>query len=171
MTTRPRPRLRPLADLLAPTLGPVLAAQGFTGHDIVASWPDLVGERLGAASRPVKVEWPRRRQGDTGRSEPATLIVRVDSAFALELQHMAPLVIERINAVYGWRCIGRLVLKQGPVGREARRPRPAPPVPSADDCRRVAAATAAVEAEGLRDALTRLGHAVAATRPGLPRSS
>jgi hypothetical protein len=163
------PRLRPLADLLEPTLGPALAAQGFSGHDIVASWPDLVGERLGAASRPLKVEWPRRRPGETGRSDPATLVVRVEGAFALELQHMAPLVIERINAVYGWRCVGRLVLKQGPVGREARRPRPVPPLPSAEDCRRVAIATKPVEDEALREALGRLGHAVAAGRPGLPR--
>lgn len=166
-----RPRLRPLADLIESTLGAALAAQGFSGHDIVASWPDLVGGRLGAASRPLKVEWPRRRPGDSGRPDPATLVVRVESAFALELQHMAPLVIERINAVYGWRCIGRLVLKQGPVGREARRPRPPAPVPSADDCRRVAVATAPVEDDGLREALARLGHAVAAARPALPRTS
>ena len=117
-----RPRPRPLADLIEPTLGAALAAQGFSGHDIVASWPDIVGERLGAASRPLKVEWPRRRPGESGRSEPATLIVRVEGAFAIELQHMAPLVVERINAVYGWRCIGRIVLKQGPVGRAARMP-------------------------------------------------
>lgn len=171
MAYRPRPRLRPLADLIEPTLGTALAAQGFTGHEIVSSWPDLVGERLGGASRPVKVDWPRRRPGETGRSEPATLVIRVESAFALELQHMAPLVIERINAVYGWRCIGKLVLKQGPVGREARRARPAPPIPTAEDCRRVAVATAPVAEDGLRAALTRLGHAVAAGRPGLPRSS
>jgi hypothetical protein len=165
-----RPRLRPLADLLETTLGPVLAAQGFTEHDIVAAWPDLVGERLGTASLPLKVEWPRRRPGETGRSEPATLVVRVEGAFAIELQHMAPLVVERINAIYGWRCIGRIVLKQGPVGRAARKPKPIPPLPSADDCRRVAVATSGVAAEPLREALTRLGHAVAASAPRLPRS-
>ena len=166
-----RPRLRHLADLIEPTLDRALAAQGFSGHDIVASWPDIVGERLSTSSRPIKVDWPRRRPGESGRSEPATLVVRVEAAFALELQHMAPVVIERINAVYGWRCVGKLVLKQGPVGREARRGRPLPPLPSADDCRRVAAATAPVENEALRGALARLGHAVAAGRPGLPRSS
>lgn len=164
-------RARPLAHLIEPMLEPALAAQGFSGDDIISSWPDIVGGRLGAASRPVKVDWPRRRAGDTGRADPATLVVRVESAFALELQHMAPVLIERINAVYGWRCIGRLVLKQGPVGREARRTKPLPALPSADACRRVAAATGTVEDEGLRGALERLGHAVAASRPGLPRSS
>jgi len=164
-------RARPLADFIEPMLGPALAAQGFSGDDIIASWTDIVGERLGAASRPVKVEWPRRRVGEEGRAQPATLVVRVESAFAIELQHTAPVLVERINAVYGWRCIGKLVLKQGPVGREARRPKPLPALPGAEACRRVAAATRAVEDEGLRGALERLGHAVAAARPGLPRSS
>ena len=35
-------------------------------------------------------------------------------------------LIERINAHYGWRCIGRIVLKQGPVTRrKVRDPEPA----------------------------------------------
>ena len=58
------------------------------------------------------------------RPEPATLVVRVESAFALEMQHLAPIVIERVNAHYGWRCVGRLVLKQGPVRRRPTRPAP-----------------------------------------------
>jgi len=85
--------------------------------------------------------------------------VRVESAFALEVQHVAPLLIERINAYYGWRCVGRIVLKQGPV----RRPHPASvePVPLAPAKRqRVAAALDGVVEGGLRAALDRLGEAV-----------
>ena len=59
-------------------------------------------------------------------------MIRVEGAFALELQHLAPIVIERVNTYYGWRCIGKLVLKQGPV-RRAEKKRPAPPVLSAAD--------------------------------------
>ncbi len=166
-----RPRARPLADLLGPTLGPLLAAQGFTGADVVDSWPEIVGERLAAASRPVKIEWPRRGRGaDPEAREPATLVVRVESAFALEMQHLAPLVAERINAIYGWRCIGRIVLKQGPVAR--RSPAPRRREASEDERRRVAAAVAEVETAELRGALERLGRAVAAAddppQAGLP---
>ncbi len=51
------------------------------------------------------------------------LVVRTESAFALEMQHLAPIVIERVNTYYGWRCIGRIVLKQGPVhAAEKKRP-------------------------------------------------
>jgi hypothetical protein len=87
----------------------------------------------------------------------------VESAFALEMQHLAPLVIERINAHYGWRCIGRVVLKQGPVRRAPpKRPKPAP----LDDAKiqEIRAATAGVGDDGLRASLDRLGRAVASTR-------
>jgi hypothetical protein len=74
----------------------------------------------------------------------------------LELQHLAPLVIERVNAHFGWRCISRLLLKQGPVA--------APPlarhgVLPLDKAAEAAAETivGSVMDEPLRLALTRLG--------------
>lgn len=155
-------RPKPLADYVEPCIGRAIAAQGFTGADIVVSWPDVVGERLGAVSQPIKVEWPRRARGERDAPpQPATLVVRVEGAFALELQHLAPLLMERVNAVYGWRCIGRIVLKQGPL----RRPSPKPPERRIGEAesRRVADATAPVADESLRSALQRLGTAVLST--------
>lgn len=156
-------RTRPLADLIGPVLGKALAAQGFTGADIVASWAEIVGERLAHSSRPVRVEWPRRRQEADQRPEPATLVVRVEGAFALELQHLAPLVLERINAVYGWRCVGRLVLKQGPVGERRVPARPPARLAEADRTR-IAEAASGLDEEALRRAVERLGCAIA-SRP------
>jgi len=119
-------------------------------------------ERLAAFSRPVRLEWPRRGRPDPdARPEPAALIVRVESAFALELQHLAPLLIERINAHYGWRCVGRLVLKQGPVPRPKPARTPAPKL-SDEDREKLAETTAGIAEEPLREALTRLGSAVVA---------
>lgn len=154
-------RPRPLADLLDACLAPALRAQGFASADVISSWPEIVGERLSAFSQPVKLEWKRREAGfDPGRRpEPATLVVRVESAFALEMQHLAPQVAERVNAHYGWRCVGRIVLKQGPVRRSTARPEP--PVRVGEEGRRVVAASVAgIEEDGLRSALDRLGLAV-----------
>ncbi len=103
---------RPLADLVDACLGPALAAQGFAASDVITSWPEIVGERLAAFTQPLKIEWPRKARGVEGAERPpATLLVRVESAFALEMQHLAPVVIERVNAHYGWCCIGKIVLK------------------------------------------------------------
>ena len=151
---------RPLAELVDACIAPVLAAQGFAASDIVVGWPEIVGERLAPFSEPVKVQWPRRPGGPDMPAEPATLIVRVESAFALEVQHLAPIIIERVNARYGWRCIGRLAFRQGPVGRQ-RNKKPDLKAPSPAAVADAASRLGAFENEGLRDALARLGAGIA----------
>jgi hypothetical protein len=152
-----------VSELLDSCLGPALAAQGFAAADVVVAWPEIVGDRLARFSQPLRIDWPRgaRARGRDERPEPATLVVRVEGAFAIELQHLAPVVIERVNAYYGWRCIGRLVLKQGPVRRRAAGVAPPDDPLPADAAARIAAATGGIAAEDLRDALARLGEAVA----------
>ena len=86
-------------------------------------------------SQPIKIQWPARghdRTAENGTS-PATLIIRVETGFALEMQHLAPVIIERVNAHFGWRGIARVLLKQGPIeARPAARPVIRPPGESAE---------------------------------------
>ena len=156
-------RVKPLAELIESCIGPAFAAQGFASTDILAAWADIVGERLARHCRPSKLEWPRRRRKSEDAPDSGTLVVRVEGVFAIELQHLAPVVIQRINAHYGWACVGRIVLQQDRVGRGG----PAASRPSVDPERRgaVAHAVARIEDEGLREALDRLGIAVVATPP------
>lgn len=160
----PTKRLRPLAELIDDCIAPALAAQGFAASDVVVGWPEIVGERLAARSEPVKMEWPRRPKhvGPDEPSEPATLVVRCEGAFALEMQHLAPVIVERVNARYGWRCVGRIVLRQGPVRKLAdiRKLRELDPASLEEARGRVAG----VEDEGLREALARLGAGIIADR-------
>jgi hypothetical protein len=139
-------------------IDPVLARQGFGQSDLILYWDDIVGERLAAMSQPIKLQWPARDRhaAASGADASATLIVRVETGFALELQHLSGAVIERVNAHLGWRCVSRLTLKQGPVERRAAARR----APSAPDS--IAAQTAEnlvsnITDEGLRLALARLG--------------
>ncbi len=163
MMRNPRPRPRPLADLLDACLAPALRAQGFAAADVVVAWPEIVGERLAAFTQPVKLEWKRKPAGadPATRPEPATLVVRVESAFALELQHLAPQIVERVNGHYGWRCVGKLVLKQGAVRRAAPRPKPVLRLSPAER-ERVDAALAPIADDALKAALDRLGQGVVA---------
>ena len=154
---RKRPWSQPLADLVGAAIDPVLARQGFGESDIILHWDDIVGERLATASRPLKLSWPPRpagRQPDVPQ-QAATLTIRVEGAFALELQHSADQILARINAHLGWRCVGKLALRQGPIEQPAVAPRRVPPTPE-----RLAAASRQVvdiEDDALRSALTRLG--------------
>ena len=158
---RPRPLARPLAEFLDVCLSPSLAAQGFATSDIIMAWPEIAGERMAAFTQPLKIEWKRKapHADPEARPDPATLVIRVESAFALELQHMAPTVIDRVNTYYGWRCIGKLVLKQGPVRRVVKK-RPAAPVLSTQDREKVNAAVQPIQEEALKAALDRLGQAI-----------
>lgn len=152
------PWSRPLADLIGPVINPVLARQGFSQSDLILFWDDIVGERLAAMSQPIRLQWPARHRAEAsaGGQASATLIVRVETGFALELQHLSGAIIERVNAHLGWRCVTKLSLKQGPVERRANTKPARPPVDPA-------AAQAAeklvrhVADEALRLALARLG--------------
>jgi len=158
---RPRPLARPLAEFLDVCLSPSMAAQGFATSDVIMAWPEIVGERLSAFTQPLKIEWKRKspHADPEARPDPATLVIRVESAFALEMQHLAPTIIDRVNTYYGWRCIGKLVLKQGPV-RRVEKKQPAPPVLSRADREKVGRAVEPIEEEPLRAALDRLGQAI-----------
>ncbi|MGO9392701.1 DUF721 domain-containing protein, partial [Rhodoblastus sp.] len=87
--------------------------------------------------------------------EPATLVLRVSGGMAIEIQHMAPQLIERVNAHLGWRAVGRLAIRQGPLQKAFGPKRVAPPDPQA--LLQAREATEGVEDERLREALVRLG--------------
>jgi hypothetical protein len=82
----------------------------------------------------------------------------VEPALALELQHLAPQIIERVNAHLGHAAVARIALVQRPVAR-AMRARPAARRVQPDPASRRDAAMAVegVADEGLRESLARLG--------------
>ncbi|MDJ1157832.1 DciA family protein [Chelatococcus sp. SYSU_G07232] len=154
---------RHLADLVDGCIAPALRAQGFAAADVVLAWAEIVGDRLARHTEPLRIDWPRhgRRTSPDERPEPATLVVRVTSAFALELQHLAPVIIERVNAHFGWRCIGRLALRQGPIERRAAPQEPLRSVDAATEAH-IRDAVADIAEQPLREALERLGRAALA---------
>lgn len=158
-TPRSRPRrprsARPLADLIGPSIAESCGRAGFSVVEVVTHWDEIVGPELAPRTCPLKLQWQRRPEG-TAASEPATLVVRVEGPYAIELQHMAPVVIERINAYFGFRCVSRLALRQGPV--PARRARPfVPPEPDAAALCEARGTLGAFVDEALAASLARLG--------------
>ena len=118
-----------------------------------ADWPAVVGAELAAAT------WPHALARD------GVLKLRVAATIALDLQHRAPLLIERINLYLGRSAIARLVLVQGPLPLPAS-PGPAPPPPlAADDVRAIEQQLAAITDPELRAALIRLGKNVVSGAP------
>jgi hypothetical protein len=140
------------------TLADTFARQGFASTELVTHWTDIVGQEIAAHCEPMRIKWPRG--GDMEAPEPATLVLRVEGPVAIEIQHLSPVILERVNRFFGWRAVGRLALRQAPLARRAAPPpRPAPDPELAARL----AATIDVADEDLRNALARLGAAIKRT--------
>lgn len=144
---------RRVADLIPRCLGPALAKRGFASSELITRWPDIVGEEISACAEPIKLQWPR---GGAEAQEPATLILRVEGPAAIEIQHLAGVIVERVNRFFGWRAIKRIAIRQAPL---ARRARPARAAPDPEAAARLAQSLDIAD-EGLRLALARLGAAI-----------
>ncbi|MBF0248209.1 MAG: DUF721 domain-containing protein [Alphaproteobacteria bacterium] len=149
-------RAEPVAKTVDKLTKGLLGRQGFTHGAIVTKWPDIVGEHLARHTQPEKIVFSR--DGVSG----GTLHLKTDSgALAIELMHLEPQILERINAFFGYRAVVRIKLLQGPLPR-AKDDAPAPPPQplSAEEARNLAAAIAGVDDPELFAALERLGQAI-----------
>ena len=153
-----RPFARPLREFLGKLVGDAFARQGFASAELVTRWHDIVGHEIAAHSEPIKLQWPRGK--DPEDSEAGTLVLRVEGPAAIEIQHLAGLICERVNRFLGWRAVGRLALRQAPLRRrQARAMREMDPAATT----RIAENLSDIKDQELKDALARLGAAV--TRP------
>jgi hypothetical protein len=142
----------PLADFVNSAMEGAFKRQGFAATDIITHWEDIVGAELARRSEPLRLIWPRRED----EQSVGTLMIRVEGPYALELQHSTGTIIERVNRYFGWRCVGRVTIRQGPVTK--RHKTPAPPVePEPSAVADVANKIGPFEDEALGQSLARLG--------------
>jgi hypothetical protein len=137
-----------------------LGGRGFAEAGLITEWASIVGADVARMSRPVQLAF---RQGER---KGGVVTVECGGAAALELQHLKPQILDRINSHFGYAAVAELRFKQGAAlgsGRSMSRSRTAkrdskPPTPT-----EIAETTAAVEAlpEGeIKASLLRLGIAI-----------
>jgi hypothetical protein len=159
-------RPRALGEAIAALTRPIIGKRGFVRGGLIAEWETIVGERLAASSLPERVSYPPKQ------SRGGTLHLRVASgSLAMELQHLEPLLVERINGYFGYDAVARVRLIQGPVPTRTRGPARPLPLRRLTDAEEDALAErlAGVGDDELRSALAALGRAVIARDPP-PRS-
>src|SRR3954468_7082555 len=147
---------KPLSILLGDVFSDAYAKQGFASRELVTRWAEIAGADVAAHSEPLKIQWPRPVEGQP--QQPATLVLRGEGPMALEIQHSSDVILERVNRFLGWNAVGRLALRQAPLSR--RRPRDVATAMDANRVAKVAATLTAVEDDGLRAALARLGASI-----------
>jgi hypothetical protein len=144
-----------LRDVAGKIVGESFRRQGFASAELVTRWSEIAGAEVAALSEPLKIQWRRPADGEV--PEPGTLILRVEGPAAIEIQHLANLICERVNQFLGWRAVGRLALRQAPLRRGSRKKvRTADPVATA----RIAESLTDIGDAGLKDALARLGASI-----------
>jgi hypothetical protein len=146
---------RAIGAAVAKLAAPIIARQG-GGHlgRLKAAWPVIAGSDWAQVARPVAL----RRDG--------ALKLHVAPTAALELQHCAPLLIERVNLFLGTTLVTRLSLVQ------ALPPPIAEPTPprrlNAEEASALERAVCRIADPQLRAALCALGRAVFGSRPPPP---
>jgi hypothetical protein len=148
---------RPLAEVLRKTLGDAFAKQGFASVELVTRWHEIVGAEIAAHSQPEKIQWPRTPQARSA-PEPGTLLLRAEGPAAVEIQHLADVIVQRVNQFFGWQAVAGVRLRQAPLSRRVPARRPPAPDPAA--MARFAASLPEIKDEKLRAALARLGAAM-----------
>jgi hypothetical protein len=159
MTKRAR-KTRSIAEALSPVTRPLFRSRGFADGMMFAHWPTIVGERLSAMCLPEKVVYPSRtRSGGTLRLRVAT------GGLALELQHLQPQLIERINSYFGYEAVARLQFLHGPLPKQRKRASAAVRPLTAEENRRLADLVSGIDDADLRQALEDCGRAVFGRQP------
>ncbi len=147
-----------MAKLLGGILDPAARRRGFAQASLLADWAMIAGHVLAQRCQPIRVDYaPGRRSG-------GTLLLQVTGAAALEVQHAAPQLVERINGYFGHRAVRQLRLLQMPFARMA------PPLPpphrilAPREEAALAAAVTEVTDAPLQAALLALGRTVCGSR-------
>ena len=148
------PLPRSLAQLTQPIARGALGRKSAAWGTILADWPDMVGRELAMRATPEKLTQARR--GEEG----GILTLRTTPAAALEIQHDAQRVLQRVNAYLGFQAVARIALRQAPPARRSGAVQPPRRVLGAADERDLDRVLAGVHDPDLRDLLAGLGRNV-----------
>ncbi|HEY4162912.1 MAG TPA: DciA family protein [Dongiaceae bacterium] len=150
-----------------------LGGRGFAEAGLITEWAAIVGADVARMSQPVHLAFPR------GERKGGVLTIQCGGAAALEMQHLKPQILERINSHFGYTAIADLRFRQGSVAprgktsqgtksgnrsKSAGGPPDSRPI-TAEDKAAVAAALRGVPEGGIKASLERIGLAVRRRRP------
>ena len=120
-----RGHARPCGDLVGDIAGTTFKRFGFVQGAVVSRWAEIVGERYAKVSTPESIRFP------AGKKAGGTLTLSVEGAHAPLMQHLAPLITERVNRFFGYEAVAKIAFRQGRAPQTVAKPqRPeAAPVP------------------------------------------
>jgi hypothetical protein len=92
---------------------------GFIQSSVVSRWSEIVGERYAKVSSPESIRFP------AGKKSSGVLNIVVQGAHAPLMQHLAPVIVERVNRFFGYHAVAKLSFRLGaPLARREQVKRP-----------------------------------------------
>lgn len=98
-----------LKSCVDPLVRPVLKQQGIAASKLMIEWQHIVGKELASHTLPSRLTFPKDKNSE------GTLVIACDGARALELQHMQPVIMERIASYFGYKAVARIIIEQRTV--------------------------------------------------------
>lgn len=114
-------RARAVSDIVPDVGRAAFRRFGFVQSSIVSRWSEIVGERYAGVSAPESIRFP------AGKRSEGVLNLVVEGAHAPMIQHVAPVIIERVNRFFGYPAVARVAFRQGIVRIARAKARAAPP--------------------------------------------
>jgi hypothetical protein len=152
-----RGHARAAGDLVGDIGGMTLKKFGFVQSSVVSRWREIVGERYGQVSLPESIRFP------AGRKSGGTLTLLVEGAHAPLIQHLGPMIMERVNRFFGIEAVTKVVFRQGRLPAAAPKPSRPQPVAVPQEVGENLRAIADPELRACLEALA--GHIAATTGP------
>jgi hypothetical protein len=90
-----------------------LGGRGFAEAGLITEWAAIAGKEVARMSRPVQLAFPR------GARKGGVLTVECGGAAALELQHLKPQILDRINNHFGYAAVAEIRFRQGSTRAKA----------------------------------------------------
>jgi hypothetical protein len=109
---RTKPAAKPVAELIAGSIDPLVRKRGLARAEMLSWWPDIVGAAYAGRTAPERIRWTRDGSA-------ATLVVRCDPSLALQFAHETDRVRERLNTYFGYPAVGAVRILQRAVGQAA----------------------------------------------------
>lgn len=144
-----------LSQCIEPITRPILKKQGLAGSRIISEWPLVVGEKMAAHCIPHKLSFA------SGKKTDGTLSIAVENGFATELQHLQPIIIERLAVYFGYKAVARIVIAHTYLPPEHRTDDRGQKMKSGYISKDCVEMVKEVEDEGLRTALESLAKKLA----------
>jgi len=151
---------QPLAYHIAPPMVLILQKKGGFDVDLLACWPQIVGETLAQLCVPFKLK--RARGRDDLQATPVTLLIACEGFACLKIQHQADEIIQKINLFLGSQLINRIKIVQKSLHLHQHYPPPKRPLSQSEMCF-LEKQAAFIEDDALRTSMIRLGKNIMVT--------